>query len=123
MLGEEIVPAMDKMRRKFVANLLGTGALASIMLTGPKPAKACLGGTWKVRCPKGHIDTVTRGTCQHVCETCGLQVFSGDDVTVVCRNGHPTRITTDRTTSFMCPVCHTDCQLQPPPPKERPNAR
>jgi len=106
---------MNKMRREFMARIVGAIGTVGIIVATPTRARACLYGTWHVQCANGHIDTVTQGTCQHVCEHsgCGLQVFSGDDVTVVCRNGHPNRIKTVKpaTTSFICPICKTDCCL------------
>jgi hypothetical protein len=108
---------MNKTRREFIARLVGTTGAVGVMLAAPSRARACLAGTWHVQCPNGHIDTVTGGTCQHKCEKCGVQVFSGNDVTVVCRNGHPNRIRTGAcdsshcTTSYICPQDNTDCRL------------
>ncbi len=96
-----------------VANVAAVGAVATYSI----PARACLYGTWHVQCPVGHVDTVTEGTCQHKCEECGRQVFSGNVVTVVWRNGHPNRITTGAgdsqhvTRHYICPTCKTDCCL------------
>ena len=108
---------MIKTRRDFIARLLETSGAFGIALAMPRPAKACLYGKWKVRCPNGHDNMVDDGTCQHKCKNCRVQAFSGNDVTVVCRNGHPNRITTgagDRdhiTQHYTCPSCHTDCRL------------
>lgn len=107
-------------RRKLIATLAAKTAAGSIILAYPAWARgACLGGTWHLQCPHcGKIDQVDGGTCQHKCERCGTQVFAGNDVTVVCRNGHPNRITTSAscsrnscTTSYICPTCHTECRL------------
>lgn len=111
---------MKSSRREFLAKGIGAITAGFFVLFDAKPAQACMYGTWKVKCPKcGQIDTVTEGTCQHVCEnaSCRTQVFAGSDVTVVCRNGHPNHITTGSrnapTTSYMCPVCspQSDCNL------------
>jgi hypothetical protein len=81
---------MSCTRRKFIVELLGATGATCFVLAHPVRARACLYGTWHVRCPNcGQIDTVTDGTCQHQREKCNAQVFSGNDVTVVCRNGHP----------------------------------
>lgn len=101
-------------RRDIITRMLG---ITSVIVAVPNYAEACLYGKWNVRCPNGHIDTVTDGTCQHKCEKCRAQVFSGKDVTVVCRNGHSSRITTGDcgrstcTTSYICPKCGIDCRL------------
>lgn len=108
---------MKNTRREFIKKLVGTTGAVGIIAAFPIQARACLYGTWHVQCPNGHIDTVTDGTCQHKCEKCGLQVFSGNVVTVVCRNGHPNRIATGAgdsqhvTQHFTCPTCNTDCRL------------
>ena len=87
---------MNKTRREFIATVVGTIATAGIIVVASSPARACLYGKWKVRCPNGHDDIVDAGTCQHVCEKpgCGRQVFSGHAVTVVCPIGHPNRVDT-----------------------------
>src|SRR5665213_1284124 len=94
---------MKNTRREFIKKLVGTIGAVGIIVVFPSEARACLYGTWHVQCPRGHIDTVTDGTCQHRCEKCGLQVFSGNVVTVVCRNGHANRITTAPVTATMLP--------------------
>ena len=104
---------MNTTRREFVVRAVGVAGAVGFIAAVPVPAQACLYGKWAVLCANGHVDLVDDGTCQHVCEKCGLQVFSGDDVTVVCRNGHPNRIKTGApaSTSFICPTCKTDCRL------------
>jgi hypothetical protein len=108
---------MNQTRRGFITRLLGTIGAVSFIAAFPTKARACLGGVWHVQCPNGHIDTVTDATCQHKCEKCGVQVFSGNQVTVVCKNGHPNRIITGAcdkshcTTSFICPQDGTNCRL------------
>jgi hypothetical protein len=68
-------------------------------------------GTFVVRCPNGHDDTVTKGTAQHVCEKCGTQTFRGGKVTVVCPHGHPNEVTLHgQTKSIICSVCKTECR-------------
>jgi hypothetical protein len=108
-------------RRQFIAGALEAIGAVAIVAATPTRAHACLGGTWVVRCPNGHDDTVTQGTCQHVCEKCGRQAFDGDVVTVVCPNGHPNRITTGKTTSYVCPTCKTECRRDStkPSPSQR----
>ena len=109
---------MEETRRKFIASLVKTaGAVGAIFVALPSTAEACLYGTWHVMCANHHINVVSDGTCQHKCEQCGLQVFTGYMVTVVCRNGHQNRITTgagDRqhvTQSYKCNTCHTECRF------------
>ena len=86
---------MTKTRRQFITTVVGTiAAICTSVVLAPSPARACLYGKWKVRCPNGHDDIVDAGTCRHNCETDGVQVFSGDVVTVVCPVGHPNRVDT-----------------------------
>ncbi len=76
-------------------------------------AKNYLVGKWVVRCPKNHDDTVDEGTAQHRCETCGLQVFDEETVTVVCPANHPNRVKiVGRTESIVCrePGCGKQCR-------------
>jgi hypothetical protein len=101
---------MNSTRRAFIGKLIGTTGGAIFVLASPNEAHACLYGTWHVRCPNcKRIDVVTKGTCQHVCENdkCNTQVFSGDNVTVVCRYGHDNAITTGHpaSDSYICPTC------------------
>src|SRR5271165_7239359 len=83
---------MRTTRREFVVTLVAQIAAIGTIMATPSRASACLVGTWKVICPNGHVDTVTQVTCQHVCQTCGAQAFSGGDVSVVCPNGHVNRL-------------------------------
>jgi len=102
---------MNHTRREFMATMVGAFGAAAIIMATPSRARACMYGTWIVRCPKGHDDEVTEGTCQHVCEKCGTQVFSGNVVTVVCTKGHANRVDTgDRMTSWKCSNCGTECR-------------
>src|SRR5215204_1007977 len=77
-----------------------------IMMVVPSHARACMYGRWVVRCPYGdckHEDVVTEGTCQHVCDRCHRQMFSGDVITVVCPVGHGNRVSTgDAMDSWKC---------------------
>jgi len=102
---------MPKTRRDFLTTGIGIGGA---LMALPARVDACLYGTWVLQCPKdeSHRDTVEDGTCQHECETCGTQMFDGDDVTVVCPSGHPTRVRTGRpaSTSFICPTCKRQCR-------------
>lgn len=108
---------MYRTRREFMARIAGMTGAAGIMLAIPERAHACLYGKWAVLCPNNHVNIVDDGTCQHVCENCYVQVFSGNVVTVVCINGHPNRITTGGrnketiTQHYICPTCYTDCRL------------
>jgi len=101
--------------------------LAGIVLADAPEAQACLVGTWVVRCPDGHDNTVNDITCQHECETtlpsgqkCGKQVFDGSWVTVVCpdQGAHPNRVNAgegrdgNRDTwlkSKKCDTCGKEC--------------
>lgn len=101
---------MNQSRRGFIAKMVGALGAVSIVMATPSWARACMYGTWIVRCPRGHDDQVTEGTCQHVCEQCGTQVFAGDVVTVVCPSGHPNRVRTGgRMTSWKC-KCGKQCR-------------
>jgi hypothetical protein len=103
-------------RREFGASLVGAPFLGTLLFA-PASASACLYGKWRVKCANGHVDTVDDATCQHKCEKCRLQVFSGNKVTVVCRNGHANEILTgaanrkEITQHYICPTCKTDCRL------------
>lgn len=108
---------MNEARREFIAGLVKTAGAIGAIMAFPTSAQACLYGTWHVQCPNLHINQVDSGTCQHKCEQCGVQVFAGNVVTVVCRNGHPNRIATGAgdqqhvTQHYICPTCNTDCRL------------
>lgn len=107
---------MRNTRRQFISKLFATVGILGFLLADSKRAHACLYGTWRLKCPNcGQVDTVKDGTCQHPCEKCGTQVFSGDDVTVVCPNGHPWKITTGHpaSDSYICPTCKADCNTGP----------
>jgi hypothetical protein len=107
---------MNRTRRSFMVRVVETLGAATIIAALPRSAQACLYGKWKVRCANGHVDTVTEGTCQHVCEKCGLQAFSGDTVTVVCPEGHLNRVNTGKLLqSFKCttPRCGKECRIDP----------
>jgi primosomal protein N' len=108
---------MNYGRRGFLAKVTGATAAVFMALIGRAPARACLAGTWYVKCPKcGKIDKVDGGTCQHKCERCNYQSFTGTDVTVVCPKGHAHRIKTgacERSTctkSYICPICKQECR-------------
>lgn len=98
-------------RRSFLATLL-SGAAAALAVLLPRPANAALVGTWRLRCPKGDVDTVHDGTRQHQCCEHGDQVFQGNVVTVVCPNDHDNRIDTGSggLRSFPCRTCGAECQ-------------
>lgn len=104
-------------RRGCLAAATKMAGAICVIVAFPTEARACLYGTWHVQCPAGHINQVDQGTCQHKCEQCGRQVFDGNVVTVVCKNGHPNRITTGAgdkqnvTQHYICPTCKTDCRL------------
>jgi hypothetical protein len=51
-----------------------------------------LEGTFIVRCPGGHTDTVEGITRNHDCEKCGLKAVDGGTAYVVCPDGHATRV-------------------------------
>ena len=102
---------MTTTRREFITRLAGTIGAIGIVVGAPSPAHACLGGTWVVRCPNGHDDVVTQGTCQHVCEKCNVQAFSGSVVTVVCPEGHANRVNTgELMESHKCSKCGRECR-------------
>lgn len=79
---------MQSTRREFIASILGTLSAVGLILSQPDQARACLVGTWWVRCPKGHVDTVEDVTCNHDCEKCDTNAFSNGNGTVVCPVGH-----------------------------------
>ena len=108
---------MKSNRRQFIVKLVGATGAVGLLSANPKRAKACLYGQWCVVCPKGDCDVVDDGTCQHVCEQHGIQVFRGSEVTVRCPAGHDNAIDTapcgDACTDFFCPYpgCGKNCRL------------
>jgi hypothetical protein len=106
---------MNSTRRSFFANFLGAAGGIGFLLATPRRAQACLYGKWWVVCPKGDCDLVDDGTCQHVCEKHGIQVFRGSQVTVRCPKGHDNPIDTApcgrACTSYKCTVCGEDCRV------------
>jgi len=76
-------------------------------------------GEWRVRCPKGHIDTVTGGTKQHECDDqkCRMQCFVGGKVTVMCPKDHPNEVdlsNVDLLETYTCKSekCGTECRVK-----------
>jgi len=105
-------------RRSVLAALVAQAGSISVLVNTSAPAWACLWGRWKIRCPNGHDDIVTQGTCQHQCETCGAQAFDHGAVRIVCPNGHATLVQTgtshdqrDLLQSYKCPQDHLECRL------------
>ena len=105
-----MIARRDVLRRLGVACGVAFGSMGM-----PGTARACLYGKWWVKCPNGHVDMVDDGTCSHKCERCGLQVFRGNQVTVVCPNGHANTIDTGACgracTSYKCETCGSDCRV------------
>jgi hypothetical protein len=100
---------MNKMRREFMAKAMGTVSAFGVFFALPSQAKACLRGTWKVRCPDGHDDIVEGVTCNHDCEGCGKKAVSGGNARVVCPKGHASPVS-GITESHRCP--EDNCGLQ-----------
>ena len=107
-----------KSRREFLGSLIGVFGAAAIVLTVPTHAQACLYGTFKVRCPNGHIDIVEDGTCNHTCEKCGAKAFTEGEGDLVCPDGHVNHVRTgssrrreDVTRSVKCRTCGKECKL------------
>jgi len=115
---------MKNTRREFLRGLIANAGAVAVLLVAPSRAFACLGGIWVVHCPYcGHNDTVTEGTCQHVCESCGRQIFNGSQVTVVCPNGHLNLIDTGDglATSYACTAKGCGLECRRPEPKGQPS--
>ena len=112
---------MEVTRRRWILWGFKSTSVAALLWAFPLKARACMYGTWKLKCPNpacGRIDTVTDGTCQHVCEnsSCRRQMFNGTKVTVVCPNGHENTIDTGSgIDSYLCPKagCGKDCNTGP----------
>jgi len=105
-------------RRHFITSMMAGLGTIGIMLTAPTRAQACLYGTFWVRCPNGHIDTVDSGTCNHNCEKCGAKAFTEGEGDIVCPAGHINHVRTgssrrqeDVTTSIKCRTCGKECKL------------
>jgi hypothetical protein len=108
---------MIKTRREFIVGLVGTVGAIGIIVAAPSSARACMYGTWVVRCPNGHDDTVTRGTCNHDCEKCGAKAFSDGEGNIVCPDGHVNHVTTGDShdedkvmKSYKCRTCKKECR-------------
>ncbi len=111
---------MNKTRREFIAKVVGTIGAAGIIVAAPNPALACLVGTWKVRCPKGHDDIVEEITCNHTCEKCGAKALSDGVGDVVCPGGHANHVSTGNRKergkwlqSLKCSKCGKECCIKP----------
>ena len=85
---------MQTTRREFIASTLGTITGLGLLLSQPSDSIACLVGTWWVRCPNRHVDTVEDVTCNHTCEKCGANAVSNGNGTVVCPVGHDNYVRT-----------------------------
>src|SRR6266404_3939426 len=98
-------------RRKLLATLVAKVGAVGILVTAANSARACMWGTWKVRCPNGHDDIVTQGTCNHRCEKCGAQAFAAGAGYIVCPKGHANLVQTGTSRnqnevlqSYKCPT-------------------
>jgi hypothetical protein len=80
-------------RNLIITSLVKFSAVAALLSAG-RSARACLVGTWKVRCPNGHVDTVSQVTCNHNCETCGTAAVSNGEGNIVCPAGHVNHVVT-----------------------------
>ena len=111
---------MNKSRREFIARVIGTIGAVGIIVVAPSPAWACLAGTWKVRCPKGHDDIVEDITCNHTCEKCNTKAFSDGVGDIVCPDGHANPVRTGNRNerekwlqSLKCSKCGKECCIKP----------
>ena len=105
-------------RRHFLSSLIGAIGAVGILLSVPTRAHACLYGTFKVRCPNGHVDIVEDGTCNHNCDKCGAKAFTEGEGDLVCPDGHVNHVRTgssrnrnDVTTSVKCRICRKECRI------------
>jgi hypothetical protein len=115
---------MATTRRKFIATLVAKIAAVGIIVAAPRAARACLIGTWKVRCPNGHDNTVDEITCNHTCDKCHAQAFKDGEGNIVCPNYHVNHVSTGNSgqkgmwiRSYACSTCKAECcikQLQTP---------
>lgn len=108
---------MTQKRRAFIVSASSFAAASGLIFLNPRSGLACLVGTWKVRCPKGHIDTVDAVTCNHKCDTCGAIAMSDGEGDVVCPDGHVNHVVTggrgDRDkwlTRYACTTCKKECR-------------
>ena len=111
---------MNKTRREFIVRVVGTIGAVGVIVAAPSPAWACLAGTWKVRCPKGHDDIVEDITCNHTCEKCREKAFSDGVGDVVCPDGHANHVSTGNRNerdkwlrSLKCSKCGKECCIKP----------
>ena len=65
--------------------------LTSTKLVSKKP-DGFLRGTFVVRCPNGHDDTVEGITRNHDCEKCDKKSVDEGTAMIVCPDGHATRV-------------------------------
>lgn len=110
---------MKQTRRVFMTRLIAGFGAFGITVAAPRLARACMYGTWVVRCRNGHDDTVTRGTCNHYCEKrdCPEKSFSDGAGNIVCPGGHANYVNTgtsrDRDKvmqSYKCRTCGKECR-------------
>ncbi|MBV9925669.1 MAG: twin-arginine translocation signal domain-containing protein [Acidobacteria bacterium] len=110
---------MRKTRREFITGLAGLIGAVGIVAVVPNPARACIYGTWVVRCRNGHDDTVTRGTCNHYCEKSGCREksFSDGAGNIVCPDSHANYVNTGTShdpakvlQSYKCRTCGKECR-------------
>ena len=111
---------INKTRREFIARVTGIIGAVGIIVAAPGPARACLAGTWKVRCLRGHVDIVDDITCNHKCEKCGEKAFSDGVGDVVCPDGHANPVSTGNRNerdkwlqSLKCSKCGKGCRIKP----------
>lgn len=112
----------SRTRRHFIKALVALVGSSTVLLANPLVARACLYGTFIVRCRNGHDDIVEDGTCNHDCEKCGVKAFSNGEGYIVCPSGHANYVqtgTSRRTamTSYRCrarwpngAVCQQECR-------------
>ncbi len=111
---------MNKARREFIVRVVGTIGAVGVIVAAPSPARACLAGKWKVRCPRGHDDIVEDVTCNHACEKCGAKAFSDGVGDVVCPDGHANHVSTGNRNErdkwlqrLKCSKCGKECCIEP----------
>jgi len=106
-------------RRTFGSIALRVMGFLSLTAFFEETSGACIYGKWLLVCPrfpKQHADFVDDGTCQHPCNSCRSQMFNGNVVTVRCRNGHDSVLTSGPGTKngitqhATCATCHIDCR-------------
>jgi len=110
---------MTMTRRELIATLAAKIAAFGIIVASPSAARACLIGTWKVRCLNGYDNFVDQITCNHTCEKCHAQALKDGEGNIMCPNNHINHVSTGNSgekgrwiRSYACSTCKAECCIK-----------